>query len=153
MDKKPQFPARDPLPLAAESDKHRQGRVRTTRDHAVIRDWASKHQAVPATGEATASGPATVNVTDGGAGVRFNFPGVSRFRPIGWEEWFENFEGHGLAFVYEEEVAEVAYEAFQARGGEHGRDQEDWFGAERQVDASPVVSARYRLIKATDQKT
>jgi hypothetical protein len=53
-----------------------------TRDHDVIREWAVKRQAVPATGEATASGPATVDVKDGGAGVRFNFPGpvpIGRF--------------------------------------------------------------------------
>ena len=53
-----------------------------TRDHEVIREWAAQRQAVPATGEATASGPATVDVNDGGAGVRFNFPGTGLYRPI-----------------------------------------------------------------------
>jgi hypothetical protein len=72
-----------------------------TRDHDVIRDWAAKRQAVPATGEATGSGPATVNVKDGGAGVRFNFPGAGSFRQIEWEEWFENFDHHECAFVYD----------------------------------------------------
>ena len=32
-----------------------------------------------------------------------------------------------------EEIAHRAHERFQARGGEHGRDQEDWFEAEREI--------------------
>src|SRR4051794_28595839 len=76
--------------------------VVATRDHGLIQRWAQGHQAEPATGEATASGPATgMNVNDGGAGIRFNFPGAGRFRPISWEEWFENFDRHELAFVYD----------------------------------------------------
>jgi hypothetical protein len=72
-----------------------------TRDREVIRRWAEQHQAEPATGEATASGPATVNVADGGAGIRFNFPGLSAFRPITWDEWFANFDEHECAFVFD----------------------------------------------------
>lgn len=83
------------MPLAPSSD------VVFTRDHEVIRDWAVKRQAVPATGEATASGPATVDVKDGGAGVRFNFPGSGLYRPIEWQEWFENFDHHECAFVFD----------------------------------------------------
>jgi hypothetical protein len=72
-----------------------------TRDHDVIQEWAKKRQAAPATGEATASGPATVDVKDGGAGVRFNFPGTGAYRPIEWDEWFENFDRHDCAFVFD----------------------------------------------------
>jgi hypothetical protein len=72
-----------------------------TRDHEAIKRWASERQASPATGEATGSGPATVSVKDGGAGVRFNFPAAGMFRPISWEEWFANFDSHGCAFVFE----------------------------------------------------
>lgn len=36
------------------------------------------------------------------------------------------------------EIAKVAYGLFERRGGGHGRDQEDWFEAER------IVSARRR---------
>lgn len=32
-----------------------------------------------------------------------------------------------------ERVAHRAYERFQLRGGEHGRDQDDWFEAERDL--------------------
>ena len=74
-----------------------------TRDHDNIRRWAEQRRAEPATGEATVSGPATHNIKDGGAGIRFNFPGVSLFRPITWGEWLTNFDVHQCAFVYEDE--------------------------------------------------
>jgi hypothetical protein len=76
-----------------------------TRDHKVIRDWAAKRQAVPATGEATATGPATVDVKDGGAGIRFNFPGTGSYRPIEWDEWLENFDTHECAFVFDNDAS------------------------------------------------
>jgi hypothetical protein len=72
-----------------------------TRDHDLIRRWAAERHAEPATGEATSSGPATFKVNDGGAGIRFNFPGVSVFRPISWEEWLTNFDEHDCAFVFD----------------------------------------------------
>ena len=34
-----------------------------------------------------------------------------------------------------EEIARRAYARFQMRGGVHGHDQEDWFAAEREVNA------------------
>jgi hypothetical protein len=111
-----------------------------TRDHEAIRRWAQRHRAEPATGEASPSGPAVVRVNDGGAGVRFNFPGVAPFRPISWDEWFDNFDKHKLSFVYEEEGA--------ARGETHGQDREDWLKAEKALDKPGTMpSARYRLIR------
>ncbi len=80
--------------------------VVSTRDHDVIKRWASKRQAEPATGEATTTGPATIDVKDGGAGIRFNFPGASLFRPISWEEWFENFDRHQVVFVFENDTGD-----------------------------------------------
>ena len=121
-----------------------------TRDHDVIRRWAERHAAEPATGEATISGPATVNVSDGDTGLRFNFPGMQRFRSISWTEWFDHFRDHELAFVYEEEVPDRAYHLWQARGGGNGRDLEDWFQAERQIGRSAQrPSAGFRLIRAS----
>jgi DUF2934 family protein len=121
-----------------------------TQDHEVIRRWAARRSAEPATGEATASGPATIDVHDGGAGIRFNYPGVQRFRPITWDEWFENFDGHDLCFVYEEEVADRAYELWEARHREPGRDREDWFEAEAQLRGpSSTALGRYRIVKRT----
>jgi hypothetical protein len=129
-------------------------RTQTTKDHEAIQRWAAEHQAEPATGEATASGPATVDVNDGGVGIRFNFPGFARFRPIGWNEWFENFDQNRLLFVFEgqdqEQVAARAHELSRSHDGETGRDREDWFRAERHLQqqaggASPSV--RYCFIK------
>lgn len=117
-----------------------------TREHDLIRKWAARHGAEPATGEATASGPATINVNDGGVGIRFNFPGFARFRPITWDEWFSHFDQYGLTFVYEIEVADRAHQLWSARGGTDGHDKEDWFEAERQLQHSlerPI--ARYRF--------
>jgi Protein of unknown function (DUF2934) len=121
----------------------------TTRDRDVIRRWAARHRAEPATGEATASGPATTQVTDGGTGLRFNFPGFAPFRSITWDEWFGHFDEHGLAFVYEEDVADRAYALWQARGAEPGHDCDDWFEAERQMGGSTGrPMGRYRIVPA-----
>ena len=80
------------------------GAVLATDDRELIREWAARHGAEPATGEATQSGPATIDVQDGGAGIRFNFPAAAPFRPISWDEWFQHFARHDLMFVYEREV-------------------------------------------------
>jgi Protein of unknown function (DUF2934) len=120
-----------------------------TRDHDLIRRWGARHGAEPATGEATASGPATIHVRDGGVGIRLNFPGAGHFRPITWDEWFEHFDRHHLTFVYEEEVADRAYALWEARGGDHGQDRHDWFEAERQMGGSQErPMGRYRLTSA-----
>jgi hypothetical protein len=90
------------VPLVTADNESDHIGVLATRDHEVVRRWAAHRQAKPATGEATRSGPATINVNDGGAGIRFNFPGVSpQFRAIRWEEWFDAFDQHQLVFVYE----------------------------------------------------
>jgi hypothetical protein len=95
-------------------------RTLATRDHSVIRQWATRHGAEPATGEATESGGPTIDVNDGGAGIRFNFPGVARFRPITWDEWFRHFERHQLIFVYDEQDSAAArYRTV--------RDEGNWF--------------------------
>jgi hypothetical protein len=117
-----------------------------TRDHEIILQWASRHQAAPATGESTESGPATLEVRDGGASVRFNFPGASRFRPIGWSEWFEHFDREDLVFVYEEDVADRAFALWMERGSTHGHDRDDWLEAERQFARwATRPMGRYRL--------
>ena len=90
---------------ADNMDRHPEVMVVATRDHEVVRRWATQRKAEPATGEHTSSGQATVHVSDGGAGIRFNFPAVGRFRPISWDEWFENFETHELVFVYERDTS------------------------------------------------
>lgn len=76
--------------------------VLATRDPIVIQEWARRFDAEPATGEESASGPSQpMKVADGGSGLRFNFPGIGRFRPISWTEWFDHFNRQDLTFVYE----------------------------------------------------
>jgi hypothetical protein len=91
------------VPVVTTDDAVPHGPV-ATRNHDVIRRWAAKRRAEPATGEATPSGPATADVRDGGVGIRFNFPGFARLRPITWDEWFDHFDRHQLTFVYESET-------------------------------------------------
>jgi hypothetical protein len=152
MEMNPKGASSDKGLYSLEADRLSQearARAISTRDHAVVRLWASRHQAEPATGEASASGPATTRVVDGGTGLRFNFPGLSRFRTISWDEWFEHFDRENLVFIYEEEVADRAYTLSQARGGESGLDREDWLEAERQLGGplhGPI--GRYRIVKA-----
>ena len=86
------------------AEEQQPGAVLATDDHELIRRWAALNDAEPATGEETESGPATIDVQDGGAGIRFNFPAAARFRPISWDEWFRNFTQHDLMFVYERHV-------------------------------------------------
>ena len=93
--------------VTAQSEPHGTGvGAVATRDHDLIRQWAARRQAEPATGEATDSGPGVIDVNDGGPGIRFNFPGVGRYRPISWDEWFDNFDRHQLTFVYEDRLEE-----------------------------------------------
>jgi hypothetical protein len=101
------LPTHQPVGMidATDENRHHDLKIVATRDHELIRRWAGRRQAEPATGEATASGPATLDVNDQGGGVRFNFPGVQRFRSIDWDEWFTNFDTFSLVFVYEREAA------------------------------------------------
>ena len=51
----------------------------------------------------------------------------------------------GYAQPDDDLIARRAYERYEARGGEHGRDQEDWFEAEREIrgdSGSPVSGAK-----------
>ena len=87
-----------------DEDRAPDVRTRATRDRTLIQRWATVRSAEPATGEPTPSGAGTVDVHDGDAGIRFNFPGHARYRPISWDEWFENFDRHDLMFVYERDI-------------------------------------------------
>lgn len=128
-------PLLPPRPDVARVSEHnsagQSASVLATQDHAVIRGWAGARQAQPATGEATSSGPSSdLHVVDGGAGLRFNFPGIASFRPIEWDEWLAHFDRHGLLFVFE-------------------NDDRKRRGAEL-AGPSAAVSHRYRLVKADD---
>jgi hypothetical protein len=97
------LPDDEPVALVdvGNEGNHLEISVVATQDHELIRRWAKQRGAEPATGEATESGPSTVDVRDGSVGIRFNFPGSGRYRPISWEEWLEHFSRYDLVFVYE----------------------------------------------------
>lgn len=96
------------------------GTVVATRDHALIRKWAARYRAEPATGEATPSGQATtLDVHDGGARIRLNFPAAAQFRPISWDEWLSVFDRDRLVFVYEPEGT--------SEGGVFGRQSSSYY--------------------------
>lgn len=149
----PLFPQRDGFSVVGADGETGTSAIRAiaTQDHAVIQRWAERHHAEPATGDETASGPATLQVNDGGTVVRFNFPAAARFRPITWEEWFGHFDRLRHVFVYEEEVVDRAYELWQARGADHGHDLDDWVEAQRRMEgpAGPS-SARYCFVTQKD---
>ena len=106
MSSRPLLPEDGRVAVITGETEHERDDLSTvaTRDRALITRWARQRGAEPATGEATESGPGVIDVQDGGAGIRFNFPGVSRYRPISWDEWFGNFERHDLLFVYERDA-------------------------------------------------
>ncbi len=102
-----------------------------TRNHDLIREWARRQNAEPATGEASASGQATVDVQDGGARIRFNFPAAASFRPISWDEWLDVFDRDHLVFVFEPPDASTS--TFARRGGSYYRlvPSAEWVGTLR----------------------
>ena len=62
-------------------------------------------------------------------------PSTRRSTRSGRDEAVEPPE-RAAAGLTDEDVARRAYELFQMRGGEHGRDWGDWFQAERDLRAS-----------------
>jgi hypothetical protein len=108
METRSLLPQDDAIALvdATHEDQFGDLKVCATRDHELIRRWAARHQAEPATGEATDSGPSTLSLNDGGAAIRFNFPAADPFRTIEWDEWFRHFDTHALVFVYERDTSD-----------------------------------------------
>ena len=106
MDVRSLIPDTGPIALVDAATEHQftDIPVVATQDHELIRQWAIRRRAEPATGEATESGPSSTNVNDDGTGIRFNFPGLGRFRPIEWDEWFRHFDAYALVFVYERDI-------------------------------------------------
>ena len=90
--------------LSPEEHEEREGRSLVTRNHDVIRQWAEKRDAVPATIEGTEHG-------DHLGVLRLDFPGgdspdTSRLRHVDWDEWFATFDQRGLNFIYQEHRAD-----------------------------------------------
>jgi hypothetical protein len=70
---------------------------RVTTDHDQILCWAEKRGAKPA-----AAG--NVKREEDAAIIGLSFPGDRAPQEIGWPEWFQQFEQHKLALLYQEEL-------------------------------------------------
>lgn len=81
-----------------EEHQDHPGQTLATRDHNVIKQWASARNAEPATVEGTRH--------NGRPGVlRFDFEGGSSdLKHISWDEWFGSFDQRDLVFLYQEEL-------------------------------------------------
>lgn len=72
-------------------------RTRVTRNHDIIRQWAERRGARPATMPGSEY--------NGRLGVlRFDFPGYGGavLRPVDWDEWFATFDARHLHFRYQD---------------------------------------------------
>src|SRR5699024_10673256 len=81
-----------------EDEPDRPGRSLVTTNHDVIKEWAEKRDATPATV------PGTEHADRIGV-LRFDVPGFGGdgLRPVEWDEWFETFDKRRLNFLYQEE--------------------------------------------------
>jgi hypothetical protein len=82
-------------------EEDREGQTLVTRDHDVIRQWAERRGAEPATVDGTEHG-------DHLGVLRFDFPGYGgqSLRKVSWDEWFKTFDDRGLNFIYQEHKAD-----------------------------------------------
>ncbi len=80
-----------------DEKEDRSGQTLVTRDHEVVRQWAERRGATPATVEGTEHG-------DHLGVLRFDFPGYGgqSLRKVSWDEWFATFDARGLNFLYQE---------------------------------------------------
>ncbi|MFQ6331822.1 hypothetical protein ACLMAL_37685 [Nocardia sp. CWNU-33] len=90
----------------------RPGRALITTDHEVIRRWAERRGARPATMPGSAY--------NGHLGVlRLDFPGYGGavLQPVDWDEWFADFDARGLSFLYQEQWADGSLSNFNRLEG------------------------------------
>ncbi len=82
-------------------DQHEdhKGQSLATRNHDVIKQWASERKAKPATIEGTEHGnrPGV---------LRFDFPGYGgrELEKISWNDWFKSFDTRQLIFQFQEHM-------------------------------------------------
>lgn len=89
--------------------ENRKGQTLATRNHDVIKAWAEKRGAVPATVPGTEH--------EGHAGVlTFDFPGYGgeRLEHISWDDWFKAFDERNLIFKFQEHKADGSESNFFA---------------------------------------
>jgi len=74
---------------------------KVTFDHEEVRRWAEERKAAPACVRGT-GGKGDIGM------IRLDFPGYSgekSLEHIEWDEWFEKFDEHNLALLYQETTA------------------------------------------------
>ncbi len=79
---------------------------RTTIDHDEIRRWASERGAQPATVACPGTEGGEEKIDELGM-LHLDVPGFDSqqaMQPIGWDEWFQQFEEHKLALLYQEQI-------------------------------------------------
>ena len=69
-----------------------------TKDHTKIRQWAEKHKGVPAVIEGKHK-----KGDEGILRIKFNDDNEN-LQEISWEEFFDQFDEHGLTFLYQNEA-------------------------------------------------
>lgn len=93
---------------AVDEHEDHKGQALVTRDHAVIKRWAEKRGARPATISGTEH--------DGRVGtLRFDFPGgaeADRLEHMSWDQWSETFDERELVMMYQEHRSDGAESNF-----------------------------------------
>lgn len=91
---------------------------KTTINHDQIRRWVEARGGHPATVKRTIRGGQHAGI------IRIDFPGFSgeqSLKPISWDEWFDMFEQHGLAFIYQDRTANGKQSRFNKLVAREGR--------------------------------
>lgn len=91
------------------SDESAPDGARTTTDHGVVRRWAEARGGRPATVAGTGERGEEVGV------LRIHFPDAGsddQLQDVGWDAFFDKFEGSRLAFVYQEHTSDGAMSRF-----------------------------------------
>jgi len=89
-----------------EHESHH-GESLATKNHEVIKQWAEKRRATPATVPGTEH--------NGHLGVlRFDFPGYGgrRIEHVTWDQWFRTFDDRDLTFIYQETMKDGSQSNF-----------------------------------------
>jgi len=113
----------------------RGGAAQVTRDHDTIREWVESRGGHPACVAGTERGRGAKQGREANCLLRIDYPGFSgegKLKEMDWQDFFDQFDKQGLAFLYQDKTAAgrtsrfsklVSNETAQMnkRGGDHGR--------------------------------
>jgi hypothetical protein len=98
--------------ISSPEEQPERGRTLATTNHEVIRQWAEKRGARPATMPGSEyNGRLAV--------LRFDFPGYGGavLQPVDWDEWFATFDAERLILLYQEQRADGSTSNFNRLEG------------------------------------